>query len=69
MTRAGRLPAPAPVDGDVTPQRRGGSRFRERRYIGLEARAGGVIVEKALEVLAHRAVSNRLEASLAGGAT
>ncbi|WP_438040763.1 ethanolamine ammonia-lyase subunit EutB [Sorangium sp. So ce128] len=32
------------------------------------AEAGGVIVEKALAVLAHRAAGNRLEASLAGGA-
>jgi ethanolamine ammonia-lyase small subunit len=32
------------------------------------AEAGGVIVEKVLAVLAHRAAGNRLEASLAGGA-
>ncbi|MDC0679558.1 ethanolamine ammonia-lyase subunit EutB [Sorangium atrum] len=32
------------------------------------AEAGGVIVEKAVAVLAHRAAGNRLEASLAGGA-
>ena len=35
----------------------------------LAAEAGGVLVEKVVQVLARRAAGNRLEALLAGGAT